>query len=113
MKQETKSSRIRALVAAGHKPKEIAAMTGFSVNHVYNLMHRDKQRAAAKAFKEMNQVLPLRKKPGRPKGRKNKPKAPPTPEVKKEAVVASVIHTSNTRPNLWARVKAVFTGRYE
>lgn len=111
-KVETKASRVRKLVAAGHKPLEIAAMTGFRLQTVHNTMYHDRLKAAAKA------AAP--KKLGRPKGSKNKPKSlstaeilfPPA-EIKKEAEPQSLVYIGNPTPNLWTRIKAVFTGRYE
>ena len=117
-KPETKASRVRKLVAAGHKPREIAAMTGFRVQTVHQVMYHDRLKAAAKAAED--------KKPGRPKGSKNKTTLQKLrkavdgitpPEVKKEAEPdaqwKSFYYISNPRPNLWTRIKAVFTGRYE
>mgnify|MGYP003337000064 FL=1 len=104
-KAETKASRIRKLVAAGHKPIEIAAMTGFRLQTVHQVMYHDRLKAAAKA------AAP--KKLGRPKGSKNKPKAPSTAEIKKEAEPGSLVYIGNPNPTLWSRIKAVFTGRYE
>ena len=63
-KVETKASRIRKLTAAGHRPREIAAMTGFRVQTVYDVLYKDKVKAELKAQ--------IKRKPGRPKGSKNK-----------------------------------------
>ena len=117
-KPETKASRVRKLVAAGHKPIQIAAMTGFRLQTVHQVMYHDRLKAAAKAAED--------KKPGRPKGSKNKTDLQKLrkavdgitpPEVKKEAEPdaqwKSFYYISNPRPNLWTRIKAVFTGRYE
>ena len=113
-KPETKASRIRKLVAAGHKPIEIAAMTGFRLQTVHQVMYHDRLKAAAKAAED--------KKPGRPKGSKNKTDLQKLrkavagimpPEVKKEAEPGSLVYIGNPTPNLWTRIKAVFTGRYE
>ena len=115
-KPETKASRVRKLVAAGHKPIQIAAMTGFRLQTVHQVMYHDRLKAAAKAVEN--------KKPGRPKGSKNKTDLQKLrkavagimpPEVKKEAepVPQSLVYIGNPTPNLWTRIKAVFTGRYE
>ena len=115
-KKESKASRIRKLAAAGHKPKEIAAMTGFRLQTVHTAMYYERIRAAKKA------IAPI--KIGRPKGSKNKTDLQKLrkavdgimpPEVKKEAepVPQSLVYIGNPTPNLWARIKAVFTGRYE
>lgn len=113
-KPETKASRVRMLVAAGHKPREIAAMTGFRVQTVHQVMYHDRLKAAAKA------VAP--KKVGRPKGSGNKTTLQKLrkavdgitpPEVKKEAAPGGLIYMGNPNPTLWSRIKAVFTGRYE
>ena len=58
-KKESKASRIRKLAAAGHKPREIAAMTGFRLQTVHTAMYYERIRAAKKA--------PI--KIGRPKGK--------------------------------------------
>ena len=127
-KPETKASRVRKLVAAGHKPREIAAMTGFRVQTVHQVMYHDRLKAAAKAAED--------KKPGRPKGSKNKtpvsthvhiaslnklrqspegidsPRLPPGKTLAPDAQ-QHVIYMGNPNPTLWSRIKAVFTGRYE
>ena len=117
-KKESKASRIRKLAAAGHKPREIAAMTGFRLQTVHTALYYERIRAAKKA------TAPI--KIGRPKGSKNKTDLQKLrkavdgitpPEVKKEAEPdaqwKSFYYISNPRPNLWTRIKAVFTGRYE
>ena len=113
-KPETKASRVRKLVAAGHKPREIAAMTGFRLQTVHTALYYERIRAAKKA------TAPI--KIGRPKGSKNKTDLEKLrkavdgitpPEVKKEAEPQSLVYIGNPRPNLWTRIKAVFTGRYE
>ena len=117
-KKESKASRIRKLAAAGHKPREIAAMTGFRLQTVHTALYYERIRAAKKA------TAPI--KIGRPKGSKNKTTLQKLrkavdgitpPEVKKEAEPdaqwKSFYYISNPRPNLWTRIKAVFTGRYE
>ena len=111
-KKESKASRIRKLAAAGHKPREIAAMTGFRLQTVHTALYYERIRAAKKTPIKM----------GRPKGSKNKTDLQKLrkavdgimpPEVKKEAVPQSLVYIGNPTPNLWARIKAVFTGRYE
>ena len=108
----SKAARIRALVALGYKPKEIAAMTGFRLQTVHTAMYYERIRAAKKAPIKM----------GRPKGSKNKTDLQKLrkavdgimpPEVKKEAEPQSLVYIGNPTPNLWTRIKAVFTGRYE
>lgn len=120
-KKESKASRIRKLAAAGHKPREIAAMTGFRLQTVHTAMYYERLRTAKKA------ISPI--KMGRPKGSKDKAprksaktsKIPAAQskvqfaEVKREGapLPGSLVYISNPRPNLWTRIKAVFTGRYE
>ena len=127
-KKESKASRIRKLAAAGHKPKEIAAMTGFRLQTVHTAMYYERIRAAKKA------IAPI--KIGRPKGSKNKtpvsthvhiaslnklrqspegvtsPRLPPGKTLAPDAQ-QHVIYMGNPNPTLWSRIKAVFTGRYE
>ena len=108
----SKAARIRALFALGHKPREIAAMTGFRLQTVHTAMYYERIRAAKKAPIKM----------GRPKGSKNKTDLQKLrkavdgimpPEVKKEAEPQSLVYIGNPNPTLWSRIKAVFTGRYE
>lgn len=110
--KQSKSARIRALFALGHKPKEIAAMTGFRLQTVHTALYYERIRAAKKTPIKM----------GRPKGSKNKTDLQKLrkavdgitpPEVKKEAEPQSLVYIGNPTPNLWTRIKAVFTGRYE
>ena len=123
-KKPTKAERARALLKEGRSIKEVAAMLGTSLQYVYSLRYVDKKKAKtkrSKRVKEMKPVLPPLKKPGRPKGSKNKPKSSPPlrgfgdAEIKREGALVpdSLIYIGNPRPNLWARIKAVFTGRYE
>ena len=131
-KKPTKAERARALLKEGRSIKEVAAMLGTSLQYVYSLRYVDKKKAKTKRSKraqlakEMKPVLPSLKKPGRPKGSKNKTDLQKLrkavdgitpPEVKKEAEPdaqwKSFYYISNPRPNLWTRIKAVFTGRYE
>ena len=81
-KVETKASRIRKLTAAGHRPREIAAMTGFRVQTVYDVLYKDKVKAQLKAAARAKagtynvmyntQAEAAPKKRGRPKGSGNK-----------------------------------------
>lgn len=129
---KTKSDIAREMLAAGQKPGEVAAMLGVTLQFIYNMRARDKRKAqqikAIKAETKKQSDKPKRK-VGRPKGSKDK--APrksaklsglstaeimfPPAEIKKEGepVAYGIHYVGNPRPNLWARIKAVFTGRYE
>ena len=122
----SKAARIRALFALGHKPREIAAMTGFRLQTVHTTMYYERIKAAKKTPTKM----------GRPKGSKNKtpvsthvhiaslkklrqspegidtPRLPPGKTLAPDAQ-QHVIYMGNPNPTLWSRIKAVFTGRYE
>ena len=89
-------------------------MTGFRLQTVHTTMYYERIKAAKKTPIKM----------GRPKGSKNKTDLQKLrkavdgimpPEVKKEAepVPQSLVYIGNPTPNLWTRIKAVFTGRYE
>ena len=88
----TKMARILELMAEGRSAKEIEEITGFSRSYINNVKYWKKHK-----------MLPSTRKPGRPKGSRNKPSHAPD----------QIIYIGNPRPNLWARIKAVFTGRYE
>lgn len=131
---KTKSDIAREMLAAGQKPGEVAAMLGVTLQFIYNMRARDKRKAqqikAIKVEAKKQSDKPKRK-VGRPKGSKDKqPRKVPNnktdlqklrkavdgimpPEVKKEAEPQSLVYIGNPTPNLWARIKAVFTGRYE
>jgi hypothetical protein len=134
---KTKSDIAREMLAAGQKPSEVAAMLGVTLQFIYNMRARDKRKAKRQQINAIKadvkkQPDKAKRKVGRPKGSKDKqPRKVPnnktdlqklrkavdgiTPPVKKEGepVAYGIHYVGNPRPNLWARIKAVFTGRYE
>ena len=130
---KTKSDIAREMLAAGQKPGEVAAMLGVTLQFIYNMRARDKRKAKRQQIKAEAAKQPdkPKRKVGRPKGSKDKqPRKVPNnktdlqklrkavdgitpPEVKKEAEPQSLVYIGNPTPNLWTRIKAVFTGRYE
>ena len=137
---KTRSDIAREMLASGQKPSEVAAMLGVTRQFIYNIRSKDKKKAKRQQIKAEAAKQPEKpkRKVGRPKGSKDKAprKSPgsstaefklstakiksgtaeikfPPAEIKKEAEPQSLVYIGNPRPNLWARIKAVFTGRYE
>ena len=130
---KTRSDIAREMLASGQKPSEVAAMLGVTRQFIYNIRSKDKKKAKRQQIKAEAAKQPEKpkRKVGRPKGSKDKqPRKVPNnktdlqklrkavdgimpPEVKKEAEPQSLVYIGNPTPNLWTRIKAVFTGRYE
>ena len=130
---KTRSDIAREMLASGQKPSEVAAMLGVTRQFIYNIRSKDKKKAKRQQIKAEAAKQPEKpkRKVGRPKGSKDKqPRKVPNnktdlqklrkavdgimpPEVKKEVEPQSLVYIGNPTPNLWTRIKAVFTGRYE
>lgn len=109
-KPPSRAARIRALLAEGRKPAEIAATLGTTLQYVYCVRNYDKTKAAANKRISAKTGKPVRK-----YTRRNVAK--PTPTTPAPKVVHQPIYVEVPVPQpfshftFWQRLRILFTGR--
>jgi transposase len=111
---DSRASRIRALLAEGKTPIQIAAQLGCTKQAVYLTRYSEKKKAAKLA----------KRKPGRPKGSKSKPKQVTQQDIEQAKKRAEELRLQynphpgtmqflNTAPpyGFMDRIRILFTGR--
>ena len=113
-KPPSRAARIRALLAEGRKPAEIAATLGTTLQYIYGVRNYDKTRAKNKATSG-KRISAKTGKPVRKYTRRNVAK--PTPTTPAPKVVHQPIYVEVPVPQpfshftFWQRLRILFTGR--
>lgn len=121
----SRAQRIRELLSEGKTPDQIAMLLGVKRQYIYVVKHATKKKAKP--------PVPVKRKPGRPKGSKTKQKFTPnqrmvetqtqhmgnliaaytttSPLASQGTVITpSIVTVSEPRRTFWQRLKYVFTG---